>query len=127
MRTMTSCCVTGFSPPLVQVQGVLRMSRFRTGDLVVFCKTKQSARPGPRAKAVHPAEHGDTYSYLVDKFWVVARECDDGTLELLTRRGKKHHVAAGDPCLRHAHWWERLWYRSRFPSLAESVEVQHSN
>jgi len=103
------------------------MNGFKTGDQVVFCKTKQSARPGPRAKDVHPAEHGETYSYLVDKFWVVSRECEDGALELMTRRGKKHRVFVGDPGLRHAHWWERLWYRHRFPILTDGVEVQHSN
>jgi hypothetical protein len=90
---------------------------YKPGDPVVFCKTKQSVRPGPRAKAIDPAPQGDDYTYLVDKFWVVSEVRDD-KLTLLTRRGKTHVVDVGDPHIRRPRWWERLWYRNRFPQLS---------
>jgi len=90
---------------------------FKPGDPVVFCKTKQSVRPGPRAKAIDPAPQGDDYTYLVDKFWVVA-DVTDGKMTLQTRRGKTHVVDAKDPHVRRPRWWELLWYRNRFPQVA---------
>ena len=89
----------------------------KPGDAVVYHLSKVSADPGPRAKDVHPAEFGETYRYLVDKFWTVAEVRSNGELVLVTRRGKQHVLAATDPCLRPARWWERWIYRSRFPDL----------
>jgi hypothetical protein len=34
---------------------------------------------------------------------------------VLTRRGRRHTLAADDPALRRARWWERLVLRHRFP------------
>lgn len=94
------------------------MSRdaYQVGDLVIYRKTKHGLRPGPRAHDVSPAEAGDEYTYLVDKFWIVV-VANAGMLTLRTRRGKQHVVSAADPNLRPAHWWERLLNRGRFPSL----------
>ncbi len=86
------------------------------GDPVIFRVCKTSTDPGPRAQEVHPSQHGEWYSYQVDKFWAVAEVLSDGTLKLVTRRGKQHTVSADDPRLRTARWWERWIYRSRFPS-----------
>lgn len=99
------------------------MSRgtYQVGDLVIYRKTKHGLRPGPRAQDVAPAEAGDEYTYLVEKFWIVVL-ADAGMLTLRTRRGKQHVVAATDPNLRPAHWWERLLYRGRFPSLASTSD-----
>ena len=47
----------------------------------------------------------------------------DGTIELVTRRGKVHQVKADDPRLRPARLWERWMYRDRFPDL-NHVSVQ---
>ena len=44
---------------------------------------------------------------------------DDGTVILLTRRGKEHCVPTDSPNLRHARWWERLLYGNRFPKFRE--------
>ena len=41
---------------------------FRPGDVVVYRKQKNSLHPGPHARDIHPAAHGDFYSYLVEKF-----------------------------------------------------------
>jgi hypothetical protein len=84
---------------------------------VVFCKLKASARPGPRARTVSPAPHGETYTYLVDKLWVVEEIVPDGNLVLRTRRGKRHIVAADDARMHPASWWERLRFWGRFPQI----------
>lgn len=89
------------------------MRSLRPGDWVVFRKQKFSASPGPRARRVVAAERGDTYQYVVDKYWVVQSLQDEGLL-LRTRTGKEHVVAADDPRLRLARWWERWLLADRF-------------
>lgn len=84
---------------------------------MVYRKSKQSVLPGPRAQDVKPFEKGDGYSYVVEKFWVVAAVRDDGTLVLKTRRGKVHHVSPHDPALRRANWWQRFRHRARFEQI----------
>ncbi|MEX0716209.1 MAG: hypothetical protein WD066_06475 [Planctomycetaceae bacterium] len=91
------------------------MSAYKPGDPVVYRKSKFSNHPGPRAKSIDPAPRGETYSYVVDKFWTVAGVTEDERLLLRTRRGKEHVVNPGDPNLRHARWWERLFCAHRFP------------
>lgn len=93
---------------------------FKHGDLVIFSKTKYSLRPGPRAKNIDPAQHGDTYSYQVDKFWMVVEQVSDQVV-LMTRTGKKHQLDVNDPNLRRPRWWERLWYHNRFPHEESAV------
>ena len=93
------------------------MHRWQIGDLVVFQKLKASSRPGPRAKIVSPAPHGETYTYLVDKLWIVEEVRGDGMLVLRTRRGKRHVVAANDARMHPPTWWQRLRFRGRFPRL----------
>lgn len=90
---------------------------FHPGDPVVYRATKHSAHPGPRAQEVTAEKCGEGYSYVVDKFWVVAETRPDGQVVLQTRRGKIHQLSADDPRLRPARWWERFWFRGRFPSL----------
>lgn len=100
----------------------MRTRMFKPGDPVIFRKSKLSTRPGPRAEEIHPAPRGETYSYEVDKFWVVVETREDGTVVVETRRGKQHVIDANHPRLRHINLWERLFYRSRFPRVKrESV------
>lgn len=42
---------------------------YSVGDLVVYRKSKRSTAPGPRAKNIQPATHGEEYGYSVDKYW----------------------------------------------------------
>ena len=78
---------------------------------------KHSENPGPRAHTIAPAAHGEVYTYIVDKFWIVSEVLDDGKLKLQTRTGKHHTVAANDHRLRKTKWWERIVYRNKLPSL----------
>ena len=92
---------------------------FRPGDPVIFRKVKISTCPGPRAISVHPQGSGETYTYQVDKFWVVDDATGD-TLLVRTRRGKVHEVDISDPNLRRPNLIERFLYRDRFPEPADA-------
>ncbi len=59
---------------------------------------------------------GDDYSYLVDKFWMVAEVLSNNQLRLVTRRGKSRVISADDPLLHKAGWWQRFRNRNRFPA-----------
>jgi hypothetical protein len=98
-------------------------SRIQPGDVVVYRKQKVSFHPGPHGKDIQPAVHGETYSYLVEKFWRVEAVLPDEKLAVRTRTGKQHTVAAADPSLRRVHWWERLLFRDRFPPRSSSPQV----
>ncbi len=87
--------------------------KFKVGDFVVYQKWKCSTHPSLRAKAVHPAQHGDTYSYAIEKFWKVVRVCDD-TIEIETRRGKRRLLAQDDDALRKPSLIDRLFFKDRF-------------
>jgi hypothetical protein len=93
---------------------------YHAGDWVIYRKQKSSTVPGPRATNVHAASKGNLYRYTVDKFWVIDSIENDGTLQLRTRRGKRHRVAQDDPQLRKARIWERWLHRSRFESIAST-------
>lgn len=88
----------------------------KPGDPVVFDMRKVSAHPGPRAQDVSPAPHGETYTYLVPKFWRVKEVREDGKLVLYTRRGKTHICDSNDLRLRRPGLVTWLLYRRRFPS-----------
>lgn len=94
---------------------------YRIGDHVVYCKSKVSTHPGPRAREVYAAEHGEHYNYLVEKYWTVADIRPDGTLVLATRRGKRHECPSDDPNLRPANLLESVFFRHRFPRLPAPV------
>jgi hypothetical protein len=97
-------------------------NRFQTGDPVIFTKTKFSVHPGPRAEDISPASHGESYSYLVKKFWTVVANTGDRLL-VRTRTGKQHWIDLDDPALRAPTWWEQLRYRGRFPAAGESGQM----
>jgi hypothetical protein len=93
------------------------MNQFTAGDRVIYRREKSSTHPGPRARNIDPAPLGELYSYEVDKFWTV-KEVQNGSLVLVTRRGKRHTVKSDDPRLRRANWWERLIFSGKFPTIA---------
>ena len=89
-------------------------SEFSPGDHVVYLKQKFTRCPGPRAEQVHPAAHGEGYSYIVRKPWTVVAVIDDQTLEVVTNSGKHHRVRQDDPKLHHAGPLEELMLRYRW-------------
>ncbi|TWU48233.1 hypothetical protein [Rubripirellula reticaptiva] len=90
------------------------VNKLKPGDWVIYRKQKSSKSPGERAIEVRPASSGETYQYMVDKFWIVEEVLGDGQIRLRTRRGKQHTVPADDLRLRTPRWWERILYRNRF-------------
>jgi hypothetical protein len=96
----------------------MKRRTFVRGESVIYRKPKHTSRPGPRAHDVDPEPRGERYRYEVDKLWVVVKQQDD-TVLLATRRGKRHVVPIDDRRLRRPYFWERVFYRSRFPCLDE--------
>ena len=92
---------------------------FRPGDCVIYRKQKLSVHPGPHALDIYPAPNGDTYTYCVPKFYRVVAVQPDHTIVVRTRRGRKRTLAANNPAMRRAHWWERLPFAGRFPPPGE--------
>ncbi len=99
---------------------------YRPGDRVIYTTTKHSTHPGPRAEAVHPEQHGEGYWYDVKKYWVVIQVQPDGALIVMTRRGKERSLAPTDPRLRHARWWESLFFSDRFPRRSSLQDPGHT-
>ncbi len=102
---------------------------FEPNDWVVYTREKYSLSPGPRAKNIEPARHGEMYSYEVDKYWIV-RGIDGNDLILETRRGKRHQVPCSDMRLRKATLWERWFNANRFPpkdALLQPTEISQSS
>jgi hypothetical protein len=92
---------------------------YQPGDRVIYTATKHSSHPGPRAEAVEPEPHGEGYSYNVKKYWRVLDVRADGTLIVVTRRGKQRSIPASDSHLRPARWWENVFLAARFPQQEE--------
>jgi len=105
---------------------VVRAVDFKEGDLVVYRKEKCTGHPGRRASDVRPAPRGETYTYHVDKFWIVEDRHGD-TLQLRTPRGKRYEVSATDPSLRKPTWIERLWLMTRGRGRLESLTREGRN
>jgi len=95
---------------------------FKPGDLIIYRKTKHSAHPTLKAVEVRPAPQGEFYSYEVLKYWVVSGTLPTGRVVAMTRRGKQREIHLDDPCLRKAHWWERLFFGHRFPEWPSRPE-----
>ena len=85
----------------------------KPGDFIIYQKWKTSSRPGLRAKNVYPAQYGETYSYVIDKFWKVI-DVFDHAIEIETRRGKRHVLDRNDHHLRKAGLFDRLFFKGRF-------------
>ena len=88
--------------------------RIKVGEFVVFSKLKTSSHPSPRAKAIHPAQHGEYYSYIIDKYWKVVQVFDDETIEVETRRGKRHRLNKNTPLVHKVGLMHQLFSRHRF-------------
>ncbi|WP_201743586.1 hypothetical protein [Roseiconus nitratireducens] len=95
---------------------------WKRGDWAVYRKSKQGSTPGRRAAQVIASPKGETYRYVVDKFWVVDDVLSDGRLRLVTARGKVHTINVDDPNLRRPGLLQRLLWRERFVQVEEGRE-----
>ncbi|WP_461509174.1 hypothetical protein [Rhodopirellula baltica] len=94
-----------------------KSGEWKPGDWAIYRKSKRSKVPGPRASSVKPNLKGETYNYVVQKFWMVDEVHADGTLTMRTTRGKTHRVPADDPNLTRPNWFARLRWRERFMAI----------
>ncbi len=99
---------------------------WKPGDWVIYRMTKHGVAPGRRAHHVSASRKGESYNYLVDKFWVVDKVEPNGDLQIRTPGGKVRIISADDPNLRRARWWHRLQWGNRFRS-AESARDHDSD
>jgi hypothetical protein len=90
------------------------------GDWAVYRKSKRSTSPGPRAVNVVASQKGESYTYVVDKFWVVESVLSSGQVLLRTPTGKTHLISGDDPGLRKPTFFQRLLWRHRFREAADS-------
>jgi len=97
------------------------MGSLAVGDCVVYRVYKISTHPTPRAKELRPSQCGETYSYAVDKYWVVANVPTDERIEVVTRSGKLRSLNSNDPNLHKVGFFEKLRLHERFPQLAEVI------
>ncbi|SMP70776.1 hypothetical protein SAMN06265222_113122 [Neorhodopirellula lusitana] len=92
-------------------------TQWRAGDWAIYRKSKRSTHPGRRAVEVKANRKGETYAYVVDKFWVVDEVLDDGTIVLRTARGKLHSISPDDRNLVRPSLWSRLRWTERFSAV----------
>ncbi len=89
--------------------------RLRPGVPIVYRVHETSSCPGHDAYEVHPAERGEFYSYLTNKYWRVEEVRPDGWIVARTPLMEQHYLRRDDPNLRKANLVERLRYAARFP------------
>lgn len=98
---------------------------WKPGDWVIYRMSKHGVAPGRRAHHVSASQKGESYNYIVDKFWVVERVAANGDLHVRTPGGKTRVLSAQDPNLRPARWWHRFQWGERFRN-AELQRRQNS-
>tara|TARA_R110002049_G_scaffold185580_3_gene353809 strand:- start:33179 stop:33499 length:321 start_codon:yes stop_codon:yes gene_type:complete len=92
------------------------------GDWAVYRKSKRSTVPGRRACRVTANPKGETYNYVVDKFWVVESVLPGGRLLMRTAGGKSHTIDLSDPNLRRPSLLQRFIWRERFHRVAQVMK-----
>jgi hypothetical protein len=97
--------------------GYIFRGKFRAGAPIVYRVIETSTCPGSEARDIHPAERGELYYYLINKYWRVEEVRQDGWIVALTPLMEHHYLRPDDPNLRKANLLERLRYATRFPYL----------
>ena len=87
---------------------------WKPGDWVIYRLSKHGVAPGRRAQRVSASRKGESYNYIVDKFWVVESISPSGELHVRTPGGKTRTLSPHDPNLRRARWWHRIQWGQRF-------------
>ncbi len=90
--------------------------RLRPGVPIVYRVLETSTCPSHDAYEVHPAEKGEFYYYLTNKYWRVEEVRPDGWIVARTPLMEQQLLRSEDPNLRKANLVERLRYAARFPA-----------
>ena len=99
-------------------------NQWNPGDWAVYRKSKRSKSPGPRAANVNASPKGETYTYVVDKFWVVESVLPGDRIRLVTATGKSHVLDADDQSLRHPSFLQKFVWRQRFREAEGSLRSE---
>ncbi|MDQ3117398.1 MAG: hypothetical protein M3Q86_12455 [Verrucomicrobiota bacterium] len=98
--------------------------RLQPGVPIVYRMAENSSRPpGPEARDIRPAERGDLYYFLIEKYWRVEQVLEDGRIVAVTPLMEHHLLRPDDPNLRRASLLERLRHGARFPRLASGFPL----
>ncbi|MGI8889899.1 MAG: hypothetical protein ACR2G0_03835 [Chthoniobacterales bacterium] len=97
---------------------LLKGRRLHAGEPIVYRVVETSTIPAPEAHDIRPAERGDLYYYLINKYWRVEEVLQDGWIVALTPHQEHQYLRRDDPNLRRANLVERLRYATRFPAAA---------
>ncbi len=135
-----ACTCLNFLPILVRVRGegddfsrfglleCLRVFNrsWKPGDWIVYRMSKHGIAPGKRAHHVSASRKGESYNYIVDKFWVIEKIGPNGELYVRTPGGKTRVLASNDLNIRRARWWHRFQWGERFRT-AEAQRLQQES
>jgi len=89
--------------------------KLQVGAPVIYRKLEISTCPTRDAYEVHPAEKGEFYYYLTNKYWRVEAIRPDGWIVARSPFMEQFYLRRDDPNLRKATLIERLRYAARFP------------
>jgi hypothetical protein len=89
--------------------------KFTPGVPIVYRMQETSDHPVQDARQVYPAEKGESYYYVRNKYWRVEKVLQDGWIVARTALMEQYYLRRNDPNLRKASLLERLRYASRFP------------
>ena len=89
--------------------------KWQVGAPVIYRKLEISTCPSRDAYEVRPAEKGEFYYYLTNKYWRVEAVRPDGWIVARSPFMEQFYLRPDDPNLRKANLIERLRYAPRFP------------
>jgi len=92
--------------------------KWQVGAPVIYRKLEISTCPSRDAYEVRPAEKGEFYYYLTNKYWRVEAVRPDGLIVARSPFMEHFYLRPDDPNLRKPNLIERLRYAPRFPYLA---------
>ena len=107
--------MAGFN--LFRLHGIVPR-KFRPGAPIIYRVQETSNHPVHDATEVYPAERGECYYYVTNKYWRVEEVLQDGWIVARTPLMEQHYLRRDDPNLRKASVVERLRYAARFPYAA---------
>ena len=80
--------------------GHIFRGKFQAGAPIVYRVVETSTCPGPDARDIHPAERGELYYYLTNKYWRVEEVRQDGWIVAHLDEGGKPGKVIGNTAVK---------------------------
>jgi hypothetical protein len=90
-------------------------AKLQPGAPIIYRVVETSTHPVREGRDIRPAERGEFYYYVTQKYWRVEEVRPDGMILARSSFMEQHCLRADDPNLRKASLVERLRYGARFP------------